>query len=138
MLLQILISFFSQVKITKISLPSGGGRRAKMYPLQNRLRAAHSIVTVNVGGDLCLPAALYLGKYRLTHDISGPGRNTWWNLIRADRSQLLEQKVREELSVNALPMDKQYSLADVDDIQRVLYPEYQIKRRKFRTHYALL
>ena len=109
-----------------------------MYPLQNRLRAAHSIVTVNVGGDLCLPAALYLGKYRLTHDVSGAGRNTWKNLIRADRSPLLEQRVREELSVNALPMDKQYSLADVDDIQRILYPEYQIKVRKFRTHYTLL
>ena len=109
-----------------------------MYPLQDRLRAAHSIVTVNVGGDLCLPAALYLGKYRLTHDISGAGRNTWWNLIRADRSQLLEQNVREELSVNALPMDKQYSLADIDDIQRIMYPEYQIKVRKLRTHYTLL
>ena len=127
------------MEITKISLPSGGTpcRSAKMYPLQNRLRAAHSIVTVNVGGDLCLPAALYLGKYRLTHDISGAGRNTWWNLIRADRSQLLEQKVREELSVNALPMDKQYSLADVDDIQRIMYPEYEIKVRKLRRQHVL-
>ena len=129
-----------QVKITKISLPSGGnpGRRAKMYPLQNRMRAAHSTVTVNVGGDLCLPAALYLGKYRLTHDISGAERNTWWNLIRADGAHRLEQKVREELSVHALPMDKQYSLADIDDIQRIMYPEYQIKVRKLRRHHLLL
>ena len=109
-----------------------------MYPLQNRLQAAHSIVTVNVGGNLCLPAALYLGKYRLTQDVSGAGRNTWKNLIRADGAHRLEQRVREELSVNALPMDKQYSLADVDDIQRILYPEYQIKVRKLRTHYTLL
>jgi len=98
-----------------------------MYPLQNRLRAAHSIVTVNVGGDLCLPAALYLGKYRLTHDVSGAGRNTWSSLIRADRSDVLKQKVREELLTNALPLDKKYSLADIDHIQRVLYADYQIK-----------
>ena len=118
-----------QVKTTKISLPRGGnpGRRAKMYPLQNRMRAAHSIVTVNVGGDLCLPAALYLGKYRHTHDVSGAERNTWCSLIRADRSGALKQKVREELMANALPLDKKYSLADIDHIQRVLYAEYQIK-----------
>ena len=109
-----------------------------MYPLQNRLRAAHSIVTVNVGGELCLPAAFYLGKYRLTHDVSGAGRNTWSNLIRADGAHRLEQRVREEPSVNALPMDKQYSLADVDDIQRILYPEYQIKVRKLPWHRVLL
>ena len=108
-----------------------------MYPPQNRLRAAHRIVTVNVGGNLCLPAALYLGKYRLIHDVSGSGRNTWKNLIRADGAHRLEQRVREELSVKALSMDKQYSLADIDDIQRIMYPEYQIKVRKLGWHHVL-
>ena len=42
-----------RAKITKISLPGGGGkRRIIMYPLAKRKGAAHSIVTVSVGGNL--------------------------------------------------------------------------------------
>ena len=52
-----------RAKMTKISLPGGGAkRRIIKYPLPKRKRAAHSMVTVSVGGNLCLPACLYLGK----------------------------------------------------------------------------
>ena len=46
-----------RAKITKISLPGGGGkRRIYMYPLAKRKRAANIIVTVSVGGrSACLP-----------------------------------------------------------------------------------
>ena len=76
-----------RAKITKISLPGGGGkRRINMYPLTKRKRAAHSIVTVSVGSNLCLPACLYLGKFRQTHDVRGWSRDAWINLTRADRN----------------------------------------------------
>ena len=116
-----------RAKITKISLPGGGGkRRIIMYPLAKRKRAAHSIVTVNVGGNLCLPAALYLGKYRQTHDVSGWDKNTWYGLIKSSRAHLLEQKVTSELKANGLPVGTPYTLSDIDHIERVLYPDYQM------------
>ena len=98
-----------------------------MYPLTKRKRAAHSIVTVSVGGNLCLPACLHLGKYRQTHDVGGWDRDAWKNLTRAERKHLLEQKVTSELKANGLPVGTEYTLADADHIQRVLYPDYQIK-----------
>ena len=117
-----------KIRLTKITLPGGGGkRRINMYPFAKRKRLANSIVTVSVGGNLCLPAALFLRKYRLTHDIAGAGENDWKNLRRADGSHRLEQKVRMELIANQLPHGVEYSLVDIDHIQRVLYPDYQIK-----------
>ena len=98
-----------------------------MYPLAKRKRAANSIVTVSVGGNLCLPSCLYLGKYRQTHDVTGSDRNTWYNMIRADGKHRLEQKVSSDLRVNRLPVGMAYTLSDIDHIQRVLYPDYQIK-----------
>ena len=98
-----------------------------MYPFAKRKRASHSIVAASVGENLCLPAALYLGKYRPTHDVAGAGRNNWSNLALADGAHRLEQKVRMELVANHLPHGVEYSLADIDRIQRVLYPDYQIK-----------
>ena len=66
-----------KIKLTKITLPSGGQkRRINMYPFAKRKRTANSIVTVTVAGNLCLPAALYLGKYRLTHDATGARRSS--------------------------------------------------------------
>ena len=44
-----------------------------------------------------MPAALFLGKFHLTHDVGGVEANTWKNLRRADRARLLEEKVRGEL-----------------------------------------
>ena len=83
-----------KLKLTKICLPSGGGRRRiNMYPFAKRKKTAHSIVSVNIGGNLCLPAALFLGKFRLTHDVGGAERNTWFNLIRKEHARLLEEKV---------------------------------------------
>ena len=83
-----------KIRLTKITLPSGGGkRRINMYPFAKRKRASHSIVTVSVGGNLCLPAALFLGKYRFTHDVAGAGENNWKNLrsmVRIDWSRKSE------------------------------------------------
>ena len=117
-----------KIKLTKITLPGGGGkRRINMYPFAKRKRTANSVVAVSVGENLCLPAALYLGKYRLTHNVSGAGKSTWISLRRVDHAHVLEQKVRMELIANKLPHGVEYSLADIDHIQRVLYQDYQIK-----------
>ena len=48
-------------------------------------------------------------------------------MIRADRKHLLEEKVASELKANGLPVGTPYTLSDIDHIQRVLYPDYQIK-----------
>ena len=69
----------------------------------------------------------YLGKYRQTHDVSGWDKNTWYSLIKANRAHLLKQKVTSELKATGLPVGTPYILSDIDHIQRVLYPDYQIK-----------
>ena len=52
-----------KIRLTKVTLTGGGGkRRVTMYPFAKRKRLANSIVTVSVGGNLCLHATLYLGN----------------------------------------------------------------------------
>jgi len=60
------------IEISRTIPPSGGGgeKRKHCYDLASRKRFSSSLVAVQVGQNLCLPAAVFLGVFRLTHDVS--------------------------------------------------------------------
>ena len=110
-----------RIRLTKVSNVHGG-KRLYVHSTADRNRMSKSLIAVHVGHNLCLPAALYLGKFRLTKQV-GVGEvdyQAWKNIRRKDRVNKLEQLVTEELSTSALPAGKMYDLSAVDEIQKKL------------------
>ena len=55
-------------RITRVKYLTGGSEKRKhVHASVDRKRMSHSLVSIHVGQNLCLPAALFLGKFRLTH-----------------------------------------------------------------------
>ena len=60
-----------KIKITQVKMPSGGGKHPKhMHCKRDRKRMSRSVVSVHVGKNLDLPAALWLGRYRQEHNVT--------------------------------------------------------------------
>ena len=87
-----------------------------------------SLVVVHVGQNLCLAASLFLGKFRLTHEVEkgGVDYRSWKHLINKKSIGRVECEVIAELRMHGLPVGKKYDLSDIDTIQARLYPEFQI------------
>jgi hypothetical protein len=103
------------LKITRCTILSGGASKQKYtHDTESRKRFALSVVTVSVGRNLCLPAALYLGQYRLTHNIKKGEvhyRN-WMNLIRKSAPKKLEKAAAELVHKCGLQVGQKFNLKD--------------------------
>jgi hypothetical protein len=120
-----------RIHITRTAMPVGGARKRKhIHVKSDRKRFATSIVTVSVQDNLCLPAAVVLGKYRLTHDISrgmGTSNSEWRSLMYKSRTKKLESMARQVLEDCSLPVGPVHGLDDLEVIQQTCFPEFQIK-----------
>jgi hypothetical protein len=83
--LKLVVDGSFRIDISRTVIPQGGGRPKNIYTKRDRKRWAKSLVTISVPDNLCLPAALCLGKFRLTHDIS----------VRTGKDFYKWQKLRE-------------------------------------------
>lgn len=72
------------IHIFRTVIPQEGGKRKHVHTKLDQKRFSESIVTGSVGENPCLPAALVLGKYRLTHGVSRKGVDgvAWGALIK--------------------------------------------------------
>jgi len=79
------------LRITRCTLSLRGGRKRRYtHDSESRKRFANSIISIVVGQKLCLPAALYVGHYRLTHNIKqGEEHYTQWKKIIDQRNMVL-------------------------------------------------
>ena len=57
-----------EIRLTKVT-NFHGGKRQHVHTTADRKRMSRSLVAIHVGQNLCLPAALYLGKFRLTKKV---------------------------------------------------------------------
>lgn len=108
-----------RIKIQRVKYVIGGknGDRQNIHSTVDRKRCARSLVSVHVGNNLCLPAALYLGKYRITHDVAGEDKNRWKVLYAKPSVGRLERLVEQELQGCGLPIGEKFGLCDVATIQ---------------------
>ena len=118
-----------RLRITRVKyLPGGNKKRQHVHASVDRKRMSHSLVSIHVGQNLCLPAALFLNKFRLTHQIrEGEADYAMWkNLRREYRKEQLEREVIWDMEAQDIEPGKVFGLEEIDRIQHVMYPEYQI------------
>lgn len=73
------------IKISWTVIPFGGSNKRKnVHTKVDRKIFANLIVTVLVGENLCLPAALMFGKFRLAHNVSAEWQHgaKWKDVIK--------------------------------------------------------
>ena len=117
-----------RLRVDRVQHHAGGGRRLNIHTTVDRNRISKSLVTVHVGSSLCLPAALFIGKFRLTHDVQQGQADyrSWENLVSKRKVVALEYCITSEFQRHNLPVGRKYDLSDIDAIQRTLYPKFQI------------
>ena len=89
-----------RLRITRVKYLTGGNKKRKhVHTSVDRKRMCKSLVTVHVGQNLCLPAAHFLSKLRLTHQIrqGEVDYGAWKNFGREERKEQLEVKVMRDL-----------------------------------------
>ena len=120
-----------RIRIFRTEIPRGGTNKRKyVHVARDRKRLAKSFVTVGVEKNLCLPAALVLGKFRLTHDITkgmGTAYSKWKSLTHLQRPQNLERMALQVLEESGLPIGHKMNLDDLEILQRTCFPEFQVK-----------
>ena len=118
-----------RLRITRVKYLAGGNKKRKyIHASVDRKRMSHSLVSIHVGHNLCLPAALFLGKFRLTRQIreGEVDHNRWKNLRREDRKEQLEEEVIHDMQAHGIQPRNMFGLEEIDNIQQVMYPEFQI------------
>src|SRR5208283_3472124 len=117
-----------KIKITQVKMPSGGGKHPKhMHCKRDRKRMPRSVVSVHVGKNLCLPASLYLGRYRQEHDVAtAPHKKKWKNLIDKKRIVKLEKHATEIVQESGLSVGRKFGMDDVEKFQKEVFNDYQI------------
>ncbi|XP_055353927.1 uncharacterized protein LOC129599656 [Paramacrobiotus metropolitanus] len=117
------------IRIWRSIMPAGGSWFLRhQYVKHDKNRFKTSIVSVRVNNNLCLPAALFLGKFRLTHDLQVPQhKNKWNNYIRSDRTANLEDQAVKIMEECLLPPGRYCDLDDLEVLQKEAFPEFQIK-----------
>ncbi|XP_055339180.1 uncharacterized protein LOC129588818 [Paramacrobiotus metropolitanus] len=116
------------IRIFRTVMPSGGSwKRKHRHIARDAKRFCKSIVTVRADDNLCLPAALYLGKYRLTHDVQDQYKNQWKHLYSKDGVTKLTAHAKEIVQLCDLPTGRPCDLDDLAAIQEECFPDYQIK-----------
>ncbi|XP_055329380.1 uncharacterized protein LOC129582035 isoform X2 [Paramacrobiotus metropolitanus] len=108
-----------QITIVRTVIPAGGRRRKHIHTTVDRKRFSSSIVTVTTGNNLCLPAALALGHFRNTHDVSGKDKMKWKALTNP-RGRKLEKLACQLVQDAGLTIGKMFGLEDLPAFQRVL------------------
>ena len=118
------------LKITRCTLPTGGSSKRKYtHDTSSRKRFAGSIVTVHVTNNLCLPAALFLGEYRLTHQIKAGEKHflNWKILINKKNTIRLENHAVQLTKDVGLSPGHQFDFVeDLALFQREKFKNYQI------------
>lgn len=105
-----------RIHISRTVKPSrSSNKRRNVHAEIDRKRFATSIVTISAGDDLFLPAALVLGKYRLTYDVAKTGANgmRWSNLIRKSRTKKLEWLAKQVVLECGLAIGRKFDLDDL-------------------------
>ena len=120
-----------RLRLFRIIMPAGGksSKRKNLTIKMDRKRFAGSIVTVFIGNNLCLPAALLLGEFRLTHDISqgDVDRSNWKALTHPKRLEKLTSLSEDVLKTCGVTVGKLLGLDDVEILQRKRFQNFQIK-----------
>ena len=117
-----------KIKITRVSNMQGGARPKHIHATVDRNRMSNSLVSVHVGSNLCLPASLYLGKFRMTHNnkTGEADYRTWKHLVEKQRTTRLEKLISTELLQHGFTVGKMFDLLDIDVLQKRIYTEFQI------------
>jgi hypothetical protein len=121
-----------RIRVFRTVMPRGGGKRKHIHVDRDRKRFAHALVTVKVDGNLCLPAALLLGKFRLTHDI-GVGQDSqkqWKKLIHPTRTRTLTREAKQISKDCNLPVGQMLSLDHLEVLQKTSFPDFQVGVRR--------
>ncbi|XP_055338441.1 uncharacterized protein LOC129588301 [Paramacrobiotus metropolitanus] len=110
--------------IQRTVIPAGGAAKRKhIHSSHDRKRFARSIVQVNVGKNLCLPACLVLGQCH--HD---PNKDrAYWRTLTNKTSLKLEKKACELVNEAGLDVGKKFSILGIDKFQKTVLKDYQIK-----------
>lgn len=116
-----------KIKITQIRIPAGGARATNVHCKYDRARMSLSLVTVCVSNNLCLPAALFLGAFRLEHDVTKiPHKSQWINLIRKDRPNAREREAMSLVQRAGLTPGSMFNLDDIEKFQLTCFQNFQI------------
>ena len=118
-----------RLRITRVKYLAGGNKKRKyIHTSIDRKRMSHSLVTIHVGQNLCLPAALFLGKFRLTHQVKHgeADYNMWAHLCSKSRKEQLEGEIIWDMKAHGIQSGRMFGLQEIDHIQQVMYPQYQI------------
>jgi hypothetical protein len=125
------------IGISRTVPPSGGGRNKRKHDLNidSRKRYASTLVTVQVDRNLCLPAAMFLGVYRLTHDVKRSDGETaegeyfrdWRQLTDKCHSRLTKEATKVALECGFKIGRKFNILADLEKFQETCFPGFRFK-----------
>ena len=120
-----------RLRLFRTVMPAGGktSKRKHLTIKSDRKRFAGSVVTVSVGNNLCLPAALILGEFRLTHDITqgAADYSNWKSLIHPNRLEKITSLSETVLNVCGIAPGKLLGLDDIQKLQRKRFQNFQIK-----------
>ncbi len=118
------------IRVTRSVMPAGGsGKRRFHHDTESRKRFAGSIVAVKVDKNLCLPAALFLGHFRLTHSIKQGQQDyrTWKNLTDNRNTKKLETFATDTVTAAGFTVGRVFSyMDDLDIFQAKVFTEYQL------------
>ena len=105
-------------------LSGGNKKRTHVHASIDRKRMSHSLVTVHVSQNLCLPAALFLGKFRLTNQTKRGevDYGMWVNLSSKARKEQLEREVIWFMEAHGIQPGRMFGLEEIDHIQQIMYP----------------
>ncbi|XP_055353765.1 uncharacterized protein LOC129599526 [Paramacrobiotus metropolitanus] len=110
--------------IQRTVIPAGGARvRKHIHSTHDRKRFARSIVQVDVGYNLCLPACLVLGRFY--HDPAKNIRN--WKQLTDKREKKLQELAAKLVEEAGLTVGTKFSLNDIERFQTTALKEFQIK-----------
>lgn len=97
------------IHLSRTVIPRGGSNTRKhVHTEVDRKRSSHSVVPVSAGNNLCLPAALCLGKYELTHNISNGGEHIeeLKSLFRKLRPKNFEWMAKQVVEESGLVLER--------------------------------
>jgi len=119
------------IEISRTIPPSGGGgeKRKHCYDLASRKRFSSSLVAVQVGQNLCLPAAVFLGVFRLTHDVGhGHVDANEWRQVKDKCHSRLTQEAKKIVADCGFTVGRKFNVMDdLQKFQETCFPDFQIK-----------
>ncbi|XP_055355959.1 uncharacterized protein LOC129601230 [Paramacrobiotus metropolitanus] len=109
------------------SLTKNKERKFKKFnSTEYEYRVEIAALPLRVPNNYCLPAALYLGKYRLTHDVQERTKASG-NICTVKGINKLTSHAREIIQLADLPLGRCYDLNDLSSLQHECFPEFQVK-----------